>query len=65
MIRAEFPNKQVIVVAPPLMGHSNDLIRVCSGKKKITPDQVRGSLLPATITNDSGQVVAVRPPEYT
>jgi hypothetical protein len=38
MIRAEFPTKQIVAVAPPLMGHSNDLITVCHSKQKISPD---------------------------
>jgi hypothetical protein len=35
MIRAEFPTKQIVAVAPPFMGHSNDLITVCHSKQKI------------------------------
>ena len=64
MVRAEFPNKQIVAVAPPLMGHSNDLIQVCQSKKKITPTQIKTCLLPKQILDANGQVVATRPTEY-
>src|ERR1051325_2075251 len=44
MVRAEFPTKHIVAVAPPHMGHSNDLITVCQSKKKITPKQIRSCL---------------------
>jgi uncharacterized LabA/DUF88 family protein len=65
MIRAEFPKKELIAVAPPMMGHSNDLLSVCNGKKKITPDQVRACLLPAQVKKPDGTVVATRPAKYS
>lgn len=64
MVRAEFPQKQIVAVAPPLMGHSNDLIQVCQLKKKITPRQISSCLLPQYIKDAGGQVVATRPTEY-
>ena len=64
MVRAEFPHKQIVAVAPPLMGHSNDLIQVCQSKKKITPAQIKTCLLPKQILDANGQVVATRPTEY-
>lgn len=64
MVRAEFPNKHIVAVAPPLMGHSNDLIHVCQSKKKITPTQIQTCLLPQQIKNVNGQIVATRPTEY-
>lgn len=65
MIRNDFADKEVIAVAPPLMGHSNDLLRVCSSKRKITPQHILSSLLPAIVLDSSGQVVASRPIPYT
>lgn len=64
MIRAEFPKKEIVVVAPPFMGHSNDLLKVCNSKKKITPDQVRQCLLPREVKGPSGKTVALRPKNY-
>lgn len=63
MVRAEFPAKQIVAVAPPLMGHSNDLIAVCHSKKKISPGQVKACLLPKKIRHSDGTLV-VRPIEY-
>jgi NYN domain-containing protein len=65
MVRAEFPKKQIVAVAPPLMGHSNDLIAVCQLKKKITPTQINSCLLPQQIRDANGGVVATRPPKYS
>lgn len=64
MVRMEFPQKEIVAVAPPMMGHSNDLLTVCSSKKKITPKQVRECLLPREVRNAEGNVVATRPTEY-
>jgi hypothetical protein len=64
MVRSEFPRKEIVAVAPPLMGHSNDLISACNSKKKISPAQIASCLLPQTISNASGTVAAVRPLKY-
>jgi uncharacterized LabA/DUF88 family protein len=64
MVCAEFPAKQIVVVAPPLMGHSNDLIRVCQEKKKISPKQIRTCLLPQVVKRKDGTVAATRPAKY-
>lgn len=64
MVRSEFPNKEIVAVAPPLMGHSSDLLRVCSGRRKITPDQVKTCLLPPQILDEAGRPIVTRPREY-
>jgi len=64
MIRAEFPAKQIVAVAPPLMGHSNDLITVCQEKKKINPKQICSCLLPKDVLGPDGKVAATRPAAY-
>jgi uncharacterized LabA/DUF88 family protein len=64
MVRAEFPTKEIVAVAPPMMGHSNDLIAVCNSKKKITPTHVRECLFPKTVLNSDGSVAATRPTNY-
>jgi uncharacterized LabA/DUF88 family protein len=64
MVLSEFAAKQIVAVAPPMMGHSNDLISVCSSKKKITPAHILSCLLPQTVMDSRGVVVAQRPMEY-
>jgi uncharacterized LabA/DUF88 family protein len=64
MIRAEFPKKEIVAVAPPMMGHSNDLLTVCQQKKKISPAQVWSCLLPREVKDPTGKTVAVRPTKY-
>ena len=64
MVLAEFPNKTIVAVAPPYMGHSNDLITVCQQKKKIIPAQVWSCLLPQHVRNSDGSIAATRPTEY-
>jgi hypothetical protein len=53
MVRAEFPAKEIVAVAPPMMGHSNDLIAVCQFKKKITPAQIGGCLFPQYVKDSN------------
>lgn len=64
MIRSEFPTKHIVAVAPPLMGHSNDLIGVCNSKMKIAPKKIWACLLPKEIRGPDGKVVATRPSNY-
>jgi uncharacterized LabA/DUF88 family protein len=64
LIRAEFPKKEIVAVAPPMMGHSNDLLTVCNAKKKITPAQVWGCLFPKEVKKADGTIVATRPSKY-
>src|SRR5262249_55783889 len=64
MVRAEFPRKEIVAVAPPLMGHSNDLITVCQTKKKISSKQIWECLLPQHIRDAAGHVIATRPTQY-
>jgi len=64
MVRKEFPRKQVVVVAPPHLGHSVDLLNVASAKRKITRKQIEASLLPGVILDRDGEVIATRPTKY-
>jgi uncharacterized LabA/DUF88 family protein len=64
MVRQEFPQKEVIVVAPPHLGHSVDLLNVASSKRKITKSQVEKCLFPEIITNAAGELIATRPVQY-
>jgi uncharacterized LabA/DUF88 family protein len=64
MVRSEFPKKEIVAVAPPLMGHSNDLIAICQEKKKINPDQIWTCLLPKHVTLPDGTIAATRPAKF-
>jgi uncharacterized LabA/DUF88 family protein len=64
MIRAEFPKKEIIAVAPPMMGHSNDLLTLCHAKKKISPKQIWQCLFPREVQNPDGTLAAIRPTKY-
>lgn len=65
MIRTEFPKKELVAVAPPMMGHSNDLLTLCNEKKKITPKQVWSCLLPERVKKKDGTLAATRPTKYS
>jgi len=64
MVRVEFPKKEIVAVAPPNMGHSNDLIGVCNSKRKITPTQIWSCLLPKQVLGLGGAIAATRPTKY-
>ncbi len=64
MVRNLFPGKEIVIVAPPNKGHSNDLISVANGKRKINVRQVEQSLLPPAILDANGVVIASRPNSY-
>jgi uncharacterized LabA/DUF88 family protein len=64
MVRGEFPKKEIVAVAPPMMGHSNDLITVCNSKQKITPTHVRQCLFPKQVLFTNKTVAATRPTKY-
>lgn len=64
MVRCEFPAKEIVAVAPPQMGHSNDLLKVSNSKRKITPAQVWACLLPEKVLRRDGMIAATRPTKY-
>jgi uncharacterized LabA/DUF88 family protein len=64
MVRAQFPDKEIFIVAPPHLGHSTDLIQVAHGKRKISKAQIEQCLFPAIVLDAGGNVVATRPQEY-
>src|SRR5262245_56901253 len=64
LVLTQFPNKEIVVVAPPELGHSNDLTRVAGNKRSIKRRQVETSLFPATIVDPAGNVIATRPSKY-
>jgi uncharacterized LabA/DUF88 family protein len=64
MVRQSFPNKRITVVAPPLQGHSSELIAAASDKAKITIQQMERCLLPPIVNDPGGNLVARRPAKY-
>jgi uncharacterized LabA/DUF88 family protein len=64
MVRHEFPKKEIVAVAPPMMGHSNDLLGVVNSKRKITPKMVRSCLFPKLVHDAAGILRATRPAKY-
>jgi uncharacterized LabA/DUF88 family protein len=63
-VLSEFATKKIIAVAPPMMGHSNDLIAICSSKQKITLQHVQECLFPEKVFYRDGTLAATRPPKY-
>jgi hypothetical protein len=63
LTKAAFPNKQIFVVAPPHLGHSNDMLNVTDGKHKIQKRHLSDNLLPASLTLADGTILT-RPREY-
>jgi uncharacterized LabA/DUF88 family protein len=64
LVRAQFPEKEIFIVAPPHLGHSNDLIQAAHGKRKIKKPQIERCLFPDVLYDSDGNQVATRPPEY-
>jgi len=64
LMRVRFPEKGLTLVAPPLAGHSVEMIEHVTAKTKMTLRQLEQSLLPAEIRNAEGKVIATRPAEY-
>lgn len=64
MLRERFPEKRLTIVAPPLRGHSTEMLRWATGKTKIRIDHLEQSLFPEEVRDSTGAVVATRPHEY-
>lgn len=61
--KAGFPEKQILVVAPPHLGHSNEMLSVADGKRKIQKAHLERCLLPQHLGGKDGKPV-IRPAEY-
>ena len=70
MIRSEFPTLEIEVVAPPQYsrihhGHSVDLVKLATSKKRIRPYQIENCLLPRQVIDpQTGKIAATRPTAY-
>jgi uncharacterized LabA/DUF88 family protein len=65
LLRERFPGKGLTLVAPPLAGHSTEMLRWCTGRTKIRLEHLAGALLPAVVLDSEGRVVATRPRTYS
>lgn len=66
MLRALFPDKELMVVAPPNRGHSNELLRIDPRplKAKIRVKHLERCLFPQQVHDAGGNLAATRPPQY-
>lgn len=65
MVKQNFPHKKVTVFSPYNYRHSSELLQVCDGYKTITLQHISTSLFPEKIHDAGGNLVAIRPPEYS
>jgi uncharacterized LabA/DUF88 family protein len=67
LVRQLFPSKEVVVVAPPGRKPGYDLVAAAGGQRsarRLTVQQMYECLLPETVYNMDGDVVATRPAKY-
>lgn len=64
-VRRRFPAKQMFAATPPERHHkAREMLKACHSATNITPGRIARSLLPASITDAAGLVVATRPAPY-
>lgn len=61
MARNLFPEKELIVIAPPGRGHSTELVQAATDTRKITKSQVAECSFPEVVVDAGGNEVARRP----
>jgi uncharacterized LabA/DUF88 family protein len=65
MVRSKFPDKAVVLVAPPgRLEQARELGRNCSGVRELKVDLLRRYLLPPEILKGNGKPLALFPPEW-
>jgi len=64
VVRERFPLKRLTLVAPPLAGHSTEMLGWATAKTKIRRHHLEESLLPAEVRDAAGAIIARRPAEY-
>ena len=64
-VRKRLPGKQILLAAPPgRLGHARELAKVCNSKIEITQGRIAKCLLPDTVLDRYGKIVAQRPYAY-
>jgi uncharacterized LabA/DUF88 family protein len=64
MVRNEFPQKKVKLIAPPRRMHSKELGALAHARASISDDHLELCLLPQQITDGDGKLICTRPPAY-
>jgi len=67
LLRSEFPQKPIRLIAPPKRRHSKELVAAFAGKpslRSIKMGRLRKFLLPKEVLDVYGNAVAFRPEEY-
>jgi uncharacterized LabA/DUF88 family protein len=66
ILRADFPKKEITVIAPPNRGHSNELLQIVPPPKKakIRLAHIERCLLAEVVFDAGGNVAGRRPREY-
>jgi uncharacterized LabA/DUF88 family protein len=67
LVRGEFPHKRIRILTPVGRNHSMELVTAAGGAehaRKIQRIHLERALLPASVKDRGGTVVAVRPREY-
>lgn len=66
VVRHQFPEKNIKIISPPNAGHSKEMAKLVGKKKLAALKEVHlmRSLLPAQVSDEDGNIVAVRPTQY-
>ena len=64
-VKQNFPNKKITVFSPYNYKHSSELMQACDGYKTIKRKHISTSLFPKEIYDAGGNLVAIRPLEYS
>ena len=67
LVRSDFPQKDIRIIAPVGRGHSMDLLTAVGGKancRRMKTLHLERCLLASIVSDESGNVVATRPPKY-
>jgi uncharacterized LabA/DUF88 family protein len=64
-VKENFPHKKITIFAPYNYRHSSELIQACDGHKTINLEHISTSLFPDKVYDTSGNLVAIRPVEYS
>ena len=65
VVRRRLPGKELFVATPPgRHAHARDLIKACNSCTSITQGRVANCLLPETVRDGQGTVIARRPTDY-
>jgi uncharacterized LabA/DUF88 family protein len=65
VVRRRLPAKEVFVATPPgRHAYARDLLRACNSGTPITQGRVDSCLLPRTIADAKGTMIALRPTDY-